>query len=67
MAGVERRMLDRVAAESGRATSLVRYAPETSFPMHGHPRGEEILVLSGTLSDGGGGLSGRQLLAQSAG
>lgn len=52
--GVERRMLDRVAAESGRATSLVRYAPETSFPMHGHPRGEEILVLSGTFSDGSG-------------
>ena len=43
-----------VAAESGRATSLVRYAPETSFPMHGHPRGEEILVLSGTFSDGSG-------------
>ncbi len=54
MAGVERRMLDRVAAESGRATSLVRYAPETSFPMHGHPRGEEILVLSGTFSDDSG-------------
>lgn len=54
MVGVERRMLDRVAAESGRATSLVRYAPETSFPMHGHPRGEEILVLSGTFSDGSG-------------
>ena len=54
MAGVERRMLDRVAAESGRATSLVRYAPETSFAMHSHPRGEEILVLSGTFSDGGG-------------
>lgn len=54
MVGVERRMLDRVAAESGRATSLVRYAPETSFPMHGHPRGEEIFVLSGTFSDGGG-------------
>lgn len=54
MAGVERRMLERVAAESGRATSLVRYAPETFFPMHNHPRGEEILVLSGTFSDGGG-------------
>lgn len=54
IAGVERRMLDRVAAEKGRATSVVRYAPETSFPMHGHPRGEEILVLSGTFSDGGG-------------
>ena len=46
-------MLDRVAAESGHVTSLVRYAPETSFMMHGHPRCEEILVLSGTFSDGG--------------
>jgi anti-sigma factor ChrR (cupin superfamily) len=54
MDGVERRMLDRIAAESGRATSLVRYAADTSFPMHGHPQGEEILVLSGTFSDGGG-------------
>jgi anti-sigma factor ChrR (cupin superfamily) len=54
MAGIERRMLDRVAAESGRATSLVRYAPETSFPMHGHPGGEEIFVLSGTFSDDSG-------------
>ena len=54
MNGVERCMLDRAAAESGRATSLVRYSPGTSFPMHGHPRGEEILVLSGVFSDAGG-------------
>ena len=54
MIGVERCMLDRVAAESGRATSLVRYSPGTSFPMHGHPLGEEILVLSGVFSDAGG-------------
>lgn len=54
MPGVERRMLERVAAESGRATSLVRYAPGTSFAQHRHPHGEEILVLAGTFSDGGG-------------
>ena len=54
MNGVERCMLDRAAAESGRATSLVRYSPETSFPIHAHPRGEEILVLSGVFSDAGG-------------
>lgn len=62
MPGVERRMLERVAAESGRATSLVRYAPGTSFPMHGHPRGEEILVLSGTFSDGSGDYPGGSYL-----
>lgn len=49
--GVERLMLDRLGAEHGRATSMVRYAPRTSFPRHEHPGGEEILVLSGTFSD----------------
>lgn len=49
--GVERVMLDRVGAEVARATSLVRYAPQSSFPSHRHPGGEEILVLSGTLSE----------------
>ena len=53
-AGVERAMLDRVGAEKARATSLVRYAPESYFPAHDHPGGEEILVLSGTFSDGDG-------------
>ena len=48
--GVERVMLDRVGAEKGRATSIVRYAPESNFPHHLHPGGEEILVLSGTFS-----------------
>lgn len=52
--GVERRMLDRVAAEHGRATSLVRYAPGAAFPEHAHPGGEEALVLSGTFSDASG-------------
>lgn len=51
--GVERVMLDRVGAEKARATSIVRYAPESYFPAHPHPGGEEILVLSGTFSEGG--------------
>ncbi len=50
-AGVERMMLDRVGVEQARATSIVRYAPDSSFPPHAHPGGEEILVLSGTFSD----------------
>ncbi|WP_431053220.1 cupin domain-containing protein [Roseateles sp. L2-2] len=50
--GVERMMLDRVGEEDARATSLVRYAPASHFPPHQHPGGEEILVLSGTFSEG---------------
>lgn len=49
--GVERVMLDRVGTEVARATSLVRYAPDSEFPRHRHPGGEEILVLSGVFSD----------------
>ncbi len=37
--------------ESGRVTSVVRYAPGSSFPVHPHPDGEEILVLDGVFSD----------------
>ena len=48
--GVKRMMLDRIGAEKARATSLVRYAPESYFPHHEHPGGEEILVLEGTFS-----------------
>jgi anti-sigma factor ChrR (cupin superfamily) len=44
-------MLDRIGAEKARATSIVRYAPDSRFPPHEHPGGEEILVLSGTFSD----------------
>jgi anti-sigma factor ChrR (cupin superfamily) len=50
-AGVERVMLDRVGGEVARATSIVRYAPQSDFPRHQHPGGEEIFVLSGTFSD----------------
>jgi anti-sigma factor ChrR (cupin superfamily) len=50
-AGVERRLLDRIGGEVARATSLVRYAPASSFPAHDHALGEEFLVLSGVFSD----------------
>jgi anti-sigma factor ChrR (cupin superfamily) len=54
--GVERVMLDRVSAsgnhEKARATSIVRYARASHFPRHTHDGGEEILVLSGCLSEG---------------
>lgn len=51
MAGVERKMLDRLGAETGRATSLVRYAPGSYFSSHAHDGGEEFLVLDGVFSD----------------
>ncbi len=46
-------MLDRIGREQARATSLVRYAPDSVFPEHTHPGGEEILVLSGTFTENG--------------
>ncbi|MCP9928811.1 cupin domain-containing protein [Cyanobium sp. CH-040] len=50
-AGVERRLLDRRGEEVARATSIVRYAPGSSFERHVHGGGEEILVLEGIFSD----------------
>jgi anti-sigma factor ChrR (cupin superfamily) len=44
-------MLDRVGNEVARATSLVRYAPNSMFPAHEHRGGEEILVLEGEFED----------------
>ena len=49
--GVERKMLDRVGGEVARATSIVRYAPGSSFPAHTHDGGEEFLVLDGVFQD----------------
>lgn len=49
--GVERRMLFRIGDEKARATSIVRYAPGSHFARHGHPGGEEFLVLEGTFQD----------------
>ncbi|WP_415895224.1 cupin domain-containing protein [Neptuniibacter sp. PT34_22] len=51
MAGVERMMLDRIGAESARATSIVRYAPFSEFSPHIHSGGEEFFVLEGVFSD----------------
>ncbi|MCZ6590022.1 MAG: cupin domain-containing protein, partial [Alphaproteobacteria bacterium] len=49
--GVERRMLDRIGDEVARATSLVRYAPDSYFSPHEHSGGEEFFVLDGVFSD----------------
>ncbi len=51
MAGVDRRMLDRIGGEVARATSIVRYAPESRFSPHVHTGGEEFLVLDGVFQD----------------
>ncbi|MFC3194790.1 cupin domain-containing protein [Marinicella sediminis] len=48
---VLRKPLAREAAESGHATSVVKYQAGASFNSHQHPRGEEILVLEGVFSD----------------
>jgi anti-sigma factor ChrR (cupin superfamily) len=50
-AGVMRKYLDRVGDEVARASSIVRYKPNTSFAQHAHDGGEEILVLDGCFSD----------------
>lgn len=50
-AGVERMMLDRIGDEVARATSLVRFAPDSAFDAHTHGGGEEYLVLEGVFSD----------------
>ena len=52
--GVERQMLDRIGDEVARATSIVRYAPGSSFATHQHAKGEEFLVLDGIFSDESG-------------
>lgn len=51
MAGVDRRMLDRIGDEVARATSLVRYAPKSHFSAHTHGGGEEFVVLEGVFKD----------------
>ena len=52
--GVDRIMLDRIGDEVARATSIVRYAPGSSFSRHEHAKGEEFLVLDGVFSDESG-------------
>ncbi|WP_339332619.1 cupin domain-containing protein [uncultured Maricaulis sp.] len=52
--GVERMMLDRIGGEVARATTIVRFAPNSRFDPHDHPLGEEFLVLDGVFSDESG-------------
>lgn len=49
--GVERMMLDRIGEEVARATTIVRFAPNSRFDAHTHGGGEEFLVLQGVFSD----------------
>lgn len=51
MPGVDRRMLDRIGGEVARATSIVRFAPDSAFSPHVHTGGEEFLVLDGVFQD----------------
>ena len=51
IAGVDRRMLDRIGEEVARATSIVRYAPGSRFSAHTHTGGEEFIVLDGVFQD----------------
>ncbi|MCU4652423.1 cupin domain-containing protein [Roseibacterium sp. SDUM158016] len=53
-AGVERMMLDRIGGEVARATTIVRFAPNSAFDAHTHGGGEEYLVLEGVFSDEAG-------------
>ena len=52
--GVERMMLDRIGDEVARATTIVRFAPDSYFDAHTHDGGEEYLVLEGVFSDESG-------------
>jgi len=49
--GVDRRMLERIGDEVARATTIVRYAPNSKFPAHTHTGGEEFIVLDGVFQD----------------
>lgn len=49
--GVDRMMLDRIGDEVARATTIVRFAPNSQFDAHSHGGGEEFLVLDGVFSD----------------
>ena len=51
MAGVERKMLDRIGDEVARATTIVRFAPGSAFSAHTHDGGEEFIVLDGVFQD----------------
>ena len=45
MPGVTRRPLDRIGDEVARASTIVRFAPNSAFSAHTHDGGEEFIVL----------------------
>src|SRR4029079_19066449 len=45
------RCLNLVGGEVARATSIVRYAPDSRFSPHVHSGGEEFIVLEGVFQD----------------
>ncbi len=51
MPGVARRPLDRVGDEVARATTIVRYEPNSKFSPHVHTGGEEFVVIEGVFQD----------------
>src|SRR5258708_3761008 len=53
IAGIERRMLDRVGGEVARATTIVRYAPASQFLPQVHTGRGEFLVLEGGFQEAG--------------
>ena len=48
---VKRRPLDRIGDEVARATTIVSYEPNSTFPAHTHGGGEEFMVLDGVFED----------------
>jgi anti-sigma factor ChrR (cupin superfamily) len=50
-AGVSWKKL-RFEPASGESAVLLRFAPGSAYARHRHPRGEQYLVLEGTLQDG---------------
>jgi hypothetical protein len=51
MAGVSRKLLDRIGDEVARATTIVRFDPNSAFSPHTHVGGEEFIVLDGVFQD----------------
>jgi len=52
--GVWRKRLELIGTDNPRLTTIVRFEPGSHFDEHGHPGGEEFLVLSGVFSDASG-------------
>jgi hypothetical protein len=49
--GVYRKMIERRGGEVARATTVVKFDPDQSFPRHTHAGGEEFVVLDGVWRD----------------